>query len=106
MSLDTRYLTNGKKTLYIAIDSSRTPPTRYVGATKEEIPESIRDHLPNGEPHFVGPDIAAILRVQDIFYPDFPMCGHPEYSGKRCIAESCKFAVNEDWTKCPYFPGY
>lgn len=46
MSLDTRYLTNGKKTLYIAIDSSNNPPTRYVGANKEDIPESIRDHLP------------------------------------------------------------
>ena len=106
MSLDTRYLTNGKKTLYIATDSSSTPQIRYVGAAKDDIPESIRDHLPNGEPHFVGPNIAAILRVQDIFYPDFPMCGHPDYSCKRCIAESCKFAVNEDWTECPYFPGY
>jgi len=59
-----------------------------------------------GEPHFVGPDISAILRVQDIFYPDFPMCGHPDYSGKRCIAESCQYAVDGDWTKCPYFTGY
>ena len=74
MSLDTRYLTNGKKTLYVAIDSSVRPVVRYVGETKEDIPKNIRYHLPDGEPKFIGPDIAAILHVQDIFYPNFPAC--------------------------------
>ena len=102
MSLDARYLTNGKKTLYVAIDSSASPAVRYVGATKEDIPKSIRDHLPDGEPKLIGPDIAAILHVQDIFYPNFPACGHPDYPGKRCIAESCKFA-DPTYKDCPYF---
>lgn len=37
------------------------------------------------------------------FYPDFPKCGHPEYTRAQCIAEFCKYAPDADWTKCPYF---
>ena len=102
MSLDARYLTNGKKSLYVVIDSSARPAVRYIGETKEDIPKSIRDHLPDGDPRFIGPDIAAILQVQDIFYPNFPACGHPDYPGKRCIAESCKFS-DPTYKDCPYF---
>ena len=72
MSLNIRYLTNGEKTIYIAINSGVTPREYHVYKTKEEIPKSIRHYVPNGDPKFVGPDLAAILSVQDIFYPGFP----------------------------------
>lgn len=106
MSLNIRYLTNGEKTFYVETNSGVTLPERHIYATKDEIPKSIRHYAPDGDPKFVGPDLAAILGVQDIFYPGFPNCERPEYLGKRCIAESCKFAPNGDWTKCPYFSGY
>lgn len=106
MSLNIRYLTNGEKTFYIEINSGVTPTEYHAYKTKEEIPKSIRHYAPDGDPKFVEPDLAAIFGVQDIFYPDFPSCGHPDYLGKRCIAESCKFAVDGKWAKCPYFSGY
>lgn len=106
MSLNIRYLTNGEKTFYVVHNFGVTPPERHVYMTKDEIPKSIRHYAPDGEPKFVEPDLAAILCVRDIFYPNFPSCGHPDCLGKRCIAESCKFAPGGDWTRCPYFPGY
>lgn len=106
MSLSARYLTNGKKAVYVAIDRSGPHPVYYVGEHKEDIPESIRDYLPHGEPLFVGPNMAALLHAQDILYPNFPKCGHPNYIGLRCVAESCKFAANGNWNTCPFFPGY
>ena len=106
MSLNIRYLTNGKKTFYIAINSGVTPPEYHAYKTKEEIPECIRHYAPDGDPKFVEPDLAAFWGLLDVFYPGFPNCEHPDYLGKRCIAEACKFAPDGDWTKCPYFPGY
>lgn len=106
MSLDVRYLTNGIVSLYTVVNSGVTPIQLNAYATKEEIPSDIRHYAPDGDPKFVGPDLAAILGVQSFFYPDFPKCKHPEYLDKRCLAESCKFAPDGDWTKCPYFPGY
>lgn len=101
MSLDIRYVTNGKKVIYRVIDGSAD--TFDVYDNRDDIPKSIRHYAPEGEPKFVGPDMAAIFGVRDILYPNFPDCNHPEYSGKRCIAESCRFAVDGDWTKCPHF---
>lgn len=74
-----------------------------VYTRRDDIPENIRHYAPEGEPVFVGPDMAFIFGVRDVLYPNFPDCSHPEYPGKRCIAESCKYAVGGDWTKCPHF---
>ena len=43
--------------------------------------------------------------VRDILYPDFPNCGLDGYEDRRCIAEGCKYAVEEKngYMKCPYF---
>ena len=101
MSLDIRYVTNGVKTIYRVIDGSADSFNVYT--RRDDIPKSIRHYTPKGDPVFVGPDMAFIFGVRDILYPNFPNCGHPQYSGKRCIAESCKYAIGEDWTKCPYF---
>jgi hypothetical protein len=101
MSLDIRYITNGSKTIYRVIDGVTDSFNIYKN--RDDIPKSIRHYAPEGEPKFVGPDMAAILGVRDILYPNLEDCGHPDYLGKRCIAESCKFAVDKDWTKCPYY---
>lgn len=106
MSLDIRYLTNGMVSLYTVINSSVTPVQRDAYKTKEEIPSDIRHYTPDGEPNYVGPDLASTLGVQSFFYPDFPKCHHQNYAGEKCIAESCKFAPKGNWTKCPHFPGY
>ena len=103
MSLDIRYVTNGKKTIYRVIDSSDDFGTAFnVYDTRDQIPESIRHYAPKGEPKFVGPDMAAIFGVLDILYPNFPKCNHPDYIEKRCIAEACKFA-DPTYQDCPYF---
>ena len=103
MSIDIRHVTNGKKTIYRVIDSSADFGMAFnVYETREEIPQNIRHYAPEEEPKFVGPDMAAIFGVLDILYPNFPNCGHPDYLGKRCIAESCKFA-DPTYRDCPYF---
>ena len=84
MSLDIRYITNGSKTIYRVIDG--VTDSFNVYKNRDDIPKSIRHYAPEGEPKFVGPDMAAILGVRDILYPNLEDCGHPDYLGKRCIA--------------------
>ena len=104
MSLDIRYVTNGKKTIYRIIDGVNDSFNIYEKL--EDVPESIRHYASKKEPTFVGPDLARLFGVRDILYPNFPDCGNPEYSGKSCIAEACKYAIDEDYTKCQFFKGY
>lgn len=106
MSLDIRYLTNGKKTCHTVLNSGVTPIQLNTYEHKEDIPESIRHYAPEGKPTFVGPDLANILGVQEVFYPNFPKCGLPDCKVERCIAEACVYAPSGDWTRCPHFPGY
>ena len=100
MSIDIRYVTNGKKAIYRVIDSSAKAFNIYE--SKDQIPQNIRHYAPEGEPKFVDPDMAAIFGVLDVLYPNFPKCGHPDYIGKRCIAMSCKFAY-PTYKDCLYF---
>lgn len=105
MSVDIRYITNGIKNCYYvrnSLEEGENIITIYD--KKEEIPENIRHYASCYEPHYWGPDMARIMGCQKLLYPDFPkMCCHPDYVGKCCIAESCKYAPNGDWTRCPYF---
>lgn len=73
--------------------------------TKEDIPKDIRHYAPDGEPRYWGPDMARIFGCLKLLYPDFPehACNLPEFEGKECIAESCRYAPDDDWTKCKYF---
>lgn len=104
MSVDVRYITNGEKTGYYVRNAGVAPTTIDIYEKKEDVPESIRHYCPDGEPKFWGPDMARIMGCQKLLYPNFPKeCGRPEYVGKNCIAESCKYAPDEDWTKCPHF---
>ena len=106
MSIDIRYLTNGKKSVYVVRNSGVSPVTVEYFYTKDDIPKSIRHYAPDGEPLFAEPDTARMFKALDILYPGFPKCGHEKYLGRNCIAETCTYAPDGDWTKCPYFPGY
>lgn len=74
-----------------------------VYENRDNIPKGIRHYAPEGKPTLVGPDMAAIFGVQNILYPNFPKCGHPDYIGKNCVAESCRYAEENGYEACPYF---
>ena len=104
MSIDCRYFNNGTKTAY----TLKHTDTGLVEEFEkfEDIPVAVRDYFTRlTKPKFCGPDLSHILGLNNVFYPDWPKkCDHPGYQGKRCIAESCKFAEKVDgWEKCPWF---
>lgn len=104
MSIDIRHITNGVKSGYYVRNSGVSPMTVDFYSKKQEIPESIKHYAPDGEPKYWGPDMARIMGCQKLLYPDWPKpCGHPDCKGEECIAESCGYAVDGDWKKCPYF---
>lgn len=100
MSLDIRHLTNGEKTIYTVRDSLHM--TFNVYNTLEEVPEDVRHYAETTKLQFAGPDLARVLGSRDVLYPNFPDCGHPEYLGEVCIAESCKYG-DPTYKDCPYF---
>lgn len=104
MSLDMRYLTNGKKEIYTVRDSLHM--TFNVYNKREDVPESVRHYIPE-KVQYAGPDLARILGVLDILYPGFPNCGMNNYTDKKCIGDSCRFCEGLDkdyaYTNCPYF---
>lgn len=105
MSIDCRILrrvTDGK-TQYYYRNSGVKPTVVKLFDKLEDIPEPIRCHFDKKEPQDTGPDFAHFLGVQNILYPNFLNCTHPDYFGKRCIAEMCKYASDGNWEKCPYF---
>lgn len=104
MSLSIRYLTNGTRNIYRVRNSGVDPVAIDIYENRADIPISIRHYAPTGEPKFVGPDIARFYGILDELYPNFPTCGHPDYLGDKCVAESCKFCVEDgNWKTCPYF---
>lgn len=100
MSLNIRHITNGKKTIYAVIHTDSGE--REIYNTREEVPKAIRHYAPTGEPKHVGPDLARILGVRDVLYPDFPHCKMPGFKGANCIAESCG-NCGGDYKRCKYF---
>lgn len=104
MSLDIRYLTNGKKEIYTVRDSSAE--TFDVYEKREDIPKSIIHYVPD-KVMFAGPDLARVLGALDVLYPNFPKCGLEGYTNKLCIGDSCRFCDGLDkdysYTDCPYF---
>lgn len=100
MSLNIRHLTNGEKRFYVVQHSDTGERELYK--TREEVPQSIRHYAKEGEPKFVEPDLARILGVQDVFYPNFPNCTMEGYENRICIAEACKYA-EPTYKDCPYY---
>lgn len=100
MSLGIRYLTNGKKNVYVVVDTAARPISIKYYDTRDKIPVQIRHYAPEGKPMFVGPDGARNLFAMKALYPDLmnEHCNKPGYSGDVCIFESCK----EPWKTCKY----
>lgn len=103
MSLDVRYFTNGEKTAYTILHTDTGNVEEFQ--RKEEIPESVRHLFRNlNKPKIIGPDLAMILGLKKVFYPDWPkMCGNPGFDGRRCVGESCIFTTTPmGWKTCPF----
>ena len=106
MSIDCRYMTNGEKTAYTLLHTDTGVVEEF--ASLDEIPNSVRHYFDHKKgPKFCGPDLSHILRLNSVFYPDWPKaCGRPDCAGKRCVAECCKYADEAGgWEKCSYFTG-
>lgn len=103
MSIDIRYFTNGEKTAFIVLHTDTGVVEEYE--KREDIPLGIR-HLFRRltRAKRIGPDLAMMLGLQKVFYPDWPkMCSNPGYVGKRCVGESCVFCTTPmDWKSCPF----
>lgn len=101
MSLNIEYLTNGKKSVVVVVNSGVSPTKIDYYDRPEDVPIEIRNYCPK-EVKYVGPDSARLSCAQSVLYPNFPKCGHPEYDGLNCIAESCRFG-DPTYRDCPYF---
>ena len=91
MSLNIRHLTNGEKALFTVSNTGVTPAVFEIFNKRDDIDKSIRHYAPSGNPVFCDPELAHIFGVLYLFYPNHPNCVKPEYSGKICIAKSCKW---------------
>ena len=95
MSLNIRWLTNGKKEIFTVRNSGVEPVSFEVFERCEDIDESIRHYAESiKKPTYCGPDLANMFRVLDIFYPNHGTCGRDDlkpHNPTRCIAESCKY---------------
>lgn len=92
MSLDIRYLTNGKKNVYVVVDTAARPISIKYYDTRDEIPVQIRHYAPEGRPMFVGPGEARPLFAMKALYPDLmkERCALPDFVGAPCIFELCQ----------------
>jgi len=101
---------------YVVFNKGVTPATVSFYKTIENIPKDIRHYAQSKEDaKFLGPDAVRIIsnfeigrfkEALDFFYPGHPNCTLPEYADRLCIAESCRYAPNENWYECPYYPKY
>ena len=112
MSLNIRYITNGEISEFVVFNKGVRPCVVEFHTTREDIDERIRHYAPKGEPKLIGPDGVRIIGnfegcggklLLDHFYPNHPYCGMDGYQHKLCIAESCGYAPDGDWTKCGHF---
>lgn len=103
MSIDARYFTNGEKTAFTVLHTDTGAAEEY--ARREDIPNDVRHYFRHmDKPKQIGPDLAMILGLQKVFYPDWPkMCGDPMFAGYRCVGESCLLCTTpEGWKNCPF----
>lgn len=101
MSLSIRYLTNGKKNVYLVVDTAARPISIKYYDTRDEIPVQIRHYAPEGKPMFVGPDGARNLFAMEALYPELmnEFCDEPNCARLPCIFESCSLNA---WETCKY----
>lgn len=103
MSIDARYFTNGEKTAYTLLHTDTGEVEEFQ--RKEDIPKYVQHLFKNmNNPKTIGPDLAMILGLKSVFYPDWPkMCGNKGFESKRCVGESCIFCKSSiEWKICPF----
>lgn len=97
MSLDIRYLTNGKKALYCVTNSFASPVSYEVYESIEDIPKEIRHYAPRGDPLFVGPDSAQLSGFGPIFYPEYEhRCLYKGVALIPCLGPGCAMLTPEN----------
>lgn len=105
MSVDCRYFTNGEKTAFTLLHTDTGEVE--VFEKREDIPDSVKHLFRNmNMPKIIGPDLAMILKINGVFYPDWPkICNAPMLNGKkcRCVVESCAIQTTPmGWKTCPF----
>ena len=48
---------------------------------------------------------AAFKDEKPVSYTHLDVYKRQDYAGETCVAESCRYSPNGDWTLCPYFNG-
>ena len=94
MSIDCRYLTNGEKTAFTLLHTDTGIVESYE--KREDIPKEVRHYFRYmDKPKMIGPDLAMILHLSSVFYPEWPkMCNDPALNGKKmsvCWRILCSF---------------
>lgn len=89
---------------YYCRNSGVTPTEISLWTNPAEISKDIAHYFKNRGVITVGPDFARYFGILDKLYPNFPKCGMAKYNSKICIGESCTYAPDGNWEKCPYFP--
>lgn len=105
MSIDCRYLTNGEKTAFTLLHTDTGIVESYE--KREDIPKEVRHYFRYmDKPKMIGPDLAMILHLSSVFYPEWPkMCNDPALNGKkcRCVGESCaRLTTPMGWKTCQF----
>ena len=108
MSLNIRYLTNGEIKLFTISNQGVRSPTFEIVYNLGDIDDNLRDYVPKSEPMHCEPDLARVLGVQHVFYPNWHDCGREDlkpHNVKKCIAEQCKYHAysgDPEQGKCPH----
>lgn len=103
MSIDCRYFTNGEKTAYTLLHTDTGVVEEF--RSREDIPKSVRQYFKKlKKPKILGPDLAIMLGLEKVFYPDWPKgCAMEGMEGRRCVGESCiHLTTPMGWKNCPY----
>lgn len=105
MSIEARYFSNGKKAAYVLLNTETREAEEFQ--RKEDIPESAQHLFQKlNRPRAIGPNLAMLLGVNKIFYPDWPkMCTAPCNKGRTCMCagENCMLASTPiGWRTCPF----
>lgn len=93
------------KEYYWVRNSGVSPTAVDLYETLEDVPKEIRHYCENLDVITVGPGMADFMGIGDQLFPDFPICGFPKFSNKRCYAEMCVYIVKDEWPMCPYLKG-
>ena len=104
MSIDIKYVSNGKKALYYVMNTGVTPNTYTTCEKLEDIPESIRHYAPKGDPKVIDPDTAQFLGLGPALYPEYEnRCMYNGFRAMACVGPGCLLQFIDNPIYCPYW---